>query len=285
MKRMTIALSIVLGVGHLAAAGEIQHRFMAVDNGKHMLRYIDQFDSANNWTVATDPKPRDIRLSEDGKTFLISVNTGAVEYELASGKRTGFAITGHRGIQSAQKLKDGNYLLATAGEIFICDPKGVELKRIPVASGSRPNIRLVTVTKDNTLLYVAMKPYCINEIDMDGKPLARIPLPDKSYKARRLETGNYLASSGDSVSVFEVNPKGEVVKTYGGKKAHPELDLTFNSGWQLLKNGNVVATCWHGHGYKGNGPHLVEYSADNRAVWSWSSPDVKQVTNVLILDQ
>jgi len=132
--------------------------------------------------------------------------------------------------------------------------------------------------------YIRVKPYCINEMDMNGNVLATVPLSDKSYKALRLKSSNYLASSGDSAAVFELNPAGRIVKTYGGRKNHPDLDLTFNSGWQKLPNGNLIATYWHGHGYKGDGPHLVEYTSDNQVVWTWSHPGVKQVTNLLVLE-
>ena len=284
MHKTIHAFLIMVCAAHLVAGGDIKHRFVAVDNGRNMLHYVDQLDPEKSWSVSTAPKPRDIRLSADGKTILISVDIGAVEYDLATGEKTGFAITNQKGIQSAQKLSDGTYLLATATKIFICDSQGRLVKDIPVATGSKPYIRLITVTNENTLLYTAVKPFCINEVDMAGKPLAKIPLPDKSYKAVRLKTGDYLASSGDSAAVFEVTPKGDIVKTYGGKKNHPGLDLTFNSGWRQLKNGHVIATCWHGHGYKGNGPHLVEYTPDNAVVWTWSDPRVKQVTNVLVLE-
>lgn len=284
MKALWPALLVMVGMLEPNAAGEVKHRFIAVDNGNNKLWHVDQFNPDKNWTVPTDTKPRDIRLSPDGDTFLISVDQGAVEYEFATGKKTGFAITNHKGIQSAQKLQDGNYLLATASKIMVCDTKGKVVKTIPVAPGSKPYIRIVTVTAENTLLYTAINPFCINEVAWDGRALARIKLPDKSYKTIRLENGNYLASSGDSVSVFEVSPKGDIVKTYGGKKNHPDLDLTFNSGWQKLANGNIVATCWHGHGYKGKGPHLVEYTPGNDAVWTWYHDDVKQITNVLVLE-
>ena len=211
------------------------------------------------------------------------MDSGAVEYDLATGKKTGFSITNYEGIQSAQKLKDGNYLLATESTLFVCDPTGKQIKTIPVATDSTPYIRIVTVTREDTLLYTAKEPYCINELDMNGKVIATVRLPEKSYKVLRLDNGNYLASSGDLVSVLEVSPKGEVLKAYGGRKNHPELDLTFNSGWQQLSNGNVVATCWHGHGYKGNGPHLVEYSPSNEVVWTWSCSEASQITNVLVL--
>lgn len=283
MHKIIITLLASLCTISLSAAEEIKHIFIAVDNGNHMLRYIDQFDPAKSWAVKTDKKPRDIRLSTDKKNILISVDRGAVEYELATGKKTGFAITDHKGVQSAQKLKDGNYLFSTDKTIFICNPTGKVLKNIPVAAGSTPYIRIVTVTRENTLLYTAKNPYCINELTMNGKLLAVVRLPNKGYKVRRLKNGNYLASSGDSVSVLELSPRGKIIKTYGGKKNHPNLDLTFNSGWQKLENGHVVATCWHGHGYKGNGPHLVEYSSDNKAVWSWRDTEAKQITNVLVL--
>jgi hypothetical protein len=283
MRELVTTLLISLCVSIPSTAEETKHVFIAVDNGSHSLCYVDQFDPARNWTVKTDKKLRDIRLSSDEKAILISVDTGAIEYDLATGKKSGFAITNHTGIQSAQKLKDGNFLLATDKTIFVCDPAGKKLKTIPVAAGSTPYIRIVTVTRENTLLYTAAKPYCINEVDMNGEVVATVRLPEKSYKALRLENGNYLVSSGDLASVFELSPEGKVVKTYGGQKNHLELDLTFNSGWQKLENGNVVATCWHGHGYEGDGPHLVEYSPTNKAVWTWSHPDVEQVTNVLVL--
>lgn len=282
---MKVVLSLtLLGACMVIHSREaIKHAFIVVDNGKDMLRYINQFEPEKNWTAETDEKPRDIRLSSDGKTVLISVDQGAVEYDVATGKKTGFAIKNYKGIQSAQKLKDGTFLLATQNKLFICDADGKELRTIAIAKGSRPYIRLVTVTDKNTLLYTAMKPFCINEMSMDGRHLATITIPDKGYKAIRLANGNYLTSSGDSLAVFEISPDGNIVKTYGGKKAHPTLDLTFNSGWQQLTNGNMVATCWHGHGYKGNGPHLVEYNDGNQVVWTWHHPDVKQVTNVLVL--
>lgn len=283
MKLKIIVAMLVLCIATFASDGTVKHVFIVVDNGSNSLRYVDQFNPENNWIIETEPKPRDIRLSQDGQAILVSNDSGAVEYDVAAGKKTGFAITNYKGIQSAQKLKDGSYLLATADKMFICDHEGNVIRSIPTAFGSLPYIRIVTVTEEGTLLYTAIKPFCINEVDMDGKVLATIKLPDKSYRAVRLDGGNYLASSGDSVSVLEVSPTGEILKTYGGKEMHPELDLTFNSGWQQLSNGNIVATCWHGHGYKGNGPHLVEYTADNRAIWTWRHPDVKQVTNVLVL--
>lgn len=284
MKKLLVpALITLLSTGGAGLSTEVKHCFIAVDNGNNTLRYVNQFDRAKDWTVATDGNPRDIRLAPEGKTFLVSVDKGAVEYDAATGMQTGFAITNQNGIQSAQKLNDDHYLLATANRIFVCDPKGEILNTIPTAAGSQPYIRLVTVTQEGSLLYTALKPFCINEISMKGEPLAKIMLPDKSYKAVRLENGNYLASSGDSVSVFEVSPRGEIMKTYGGRKKHPQLDLTFNSGWQKLENGNVVATCWHGHGYTGSGPHLVEYTSDNEVVWTWYDPEAKQITNVLLL--
>ena len=283
MNKLISIVLMIFCIGSYSIAAETKHILIAVDNGNNSLHYVNQFDPDRNWTVNTDNKPRDIHLSEDMKTILISVDTGAVEYDLSSGKRTGISIVKFKGIQSAQKMKDGNYLLATDKTIFVCGPTGKKMRDIPVVADSTPYIRIVTVTKENTLLYTAIEPCCINEMDMNGKVIAMVTLPEKSYKALRLKNGNYLASAGVLSSVFELTPAGLIVKTYGGKENHPELELSDTSGWQQLPNGNVVVACWHGHGYEGNGPHLVEYDSSNKVVWTWSDPAAKQITNVLVV--
>ncbi len=289
MKGAPMCVAIALGMGLLAgslqAAPDVKHVFLAVDNGKGELRYVNQPDPSKNWTVKTAAKPRDLRLSEDGKRVLLSVNDGAIEYEITTGKETGFKISGHTGIQSAQKLEDGNYLLATGGSIILCDKNGRALRKIPtVKGGSRPYIRLLTVTKDNTILYSAANPKSVIEIDFEGRLLKQIKLPQTGYKAIKLENGNILSSTGDTGAVLELNDRNQIVRTLGGVKNFPELALTFCSGWSRLKNGNVVATSWHGHGYKGKGPHLIAYTPDNRVVWTWSHAEVKQITNVLVIE-
>ena len=53
----------------------------------------------------------------------------------------------------------------------------------------------------------------------------------------------------------------------------------------MLKNGNVVVANWRGHGYEGDGPHIIEFDADNRVVWTWAElTKAKYVTNVLVLE-
>ena len=89
MHKLIAVMLISLCVSIFSVADETKHIFIAVDNGNNRLYYVDQFEPDKNWTVNTDTKPRDIRLADDRKSILISVDTGAVEYDLVTGKRTG----------------------------------------------------------------------------------------------------------------------------------------------------------------------------------------------------
>ena len=42
---------------------------------------------------------------------------------------------------------------------------------------------------------------------------------------------------------------------------------------------------WLGHGKQGKAPHLIEFSPNNKVVWTWANhKTARQVTNVLLLD-
>ena len=260
---------------------ETKYEFIAVDNASNKLIYINQYDPQKNWQVKIPAGSRDLQLINK-HTILVSHGNGCAEYQLATGKKS-WEVTGHNGIQSARRLANGNTLLAEEKSLSEVDRAGRSVNTIKLTGSS--TLRLIRVLKNGHVLRTGKaKQYLAMELDQDGKPIWQAPLTGKGYLAKRLANGNTLATTGETCTVIELNRAGKVVKTYGGRKQFPNAKLKWFSGFHLQANGHIVVANWLGHGQKGTGPHVVEFSPDNQLVWSWTDHTIaQQITNVMII--
>ncbi len=284
--RIVAFLTVTLAFGPAARAADIAHKFLAVDNKLNNLVYVDQGDPKNNWTTAIPRGSRDLQIIE-GEKVLVSHGNGAGEYDLATGKKL-WAIDSFRGINSARRLPDGNTILGGHGSGGICiytvDRKGKKLGEL-VLKGLR-DLRLMRRLKNGNILLTVSGPYRVIEVDPKGKIVWQARIPGKGYKAVRLPSGNTLVSTAGAVIIVELDANGKTVSSVGGKKAHPKLLLDCFSGFDTLKNGNVVVANWLGHGNAGKGYHLIEFDRKNNVVWTWGDHKAaEQVTNMLLLDE
>lgn len=53
---------------------------------------------------------------------------------------------------------------------------------------------------------------------------------------------------------------------------------------QRLPNGNTVIVNWAGHSGKHEQPQVFELTPDKQVVWQVSTPELKQISNVQILN-
>lgn len=269
------------------ATQEVRRRFLGTDGERSLLIYVDQPDPSKDWTVKTPGGPRDLRLVE-GKRVLVSHRSGAAEYELETGKEA-WKIEGFRGVQSAIRLSNGNTLLGGAGEkgiaLIEADREGKEVRRI-VVEGKRDNHIVHRVANGNFLMThnAGQKSWAL-EADPEGKPVWEVAIPYAADDVDRLENGNTLVPTGGGCTVLEIDKEGKVVRTAGGKEAHPALRLNWTASAQVLKSGNIVATNWLGHKAGLTGPHAVEFDRANKLVWSWEDAKrVQTLHNVLVLE-
>jgi len=285
----TLIATIALAVPVVTAsdAAEARHRFLAIDNNRNRLLYVDQHEPARGWVVSIPAGSRDLQVLDHARV-LVSHGNGAAEYALENGQRLDWVVDGYSQINTAQRLSNGHTLLGanTAAGIVIHELDG---GRNPIGKLALPGLKDMRLMRrlenGHTLLTVA-GPCRVVEVDRQGKTVWQAPLPGKGYKAVRLANGNTLVSTGGPVTVIEVNPAGDTVRTAGGKQAHPGLGLDWSSGFDVLPNGNIVIANWLGHGKMGTGPHLVEFDRDNKLVWKWEDhQQAATVTNVLILDR
>lgn len=281
--------AVLLALACAAEAADVKHRFVCIDNfsanDSNQLIYIDEFKPARSWTVNIPSGSRDIQILDE-KRVLISHGSGAVEYDLTSGKKLAWCVERYSGIQTAIRLANGNTLLGGVdASIYQVDASGKELAR------SKPteklNVRLMRPLDEQHVLFSGATPHAMLEMTLDGKITKQIPLAGKAkgYKSVRLPNGHYLTSTGDECKIAELDEHGAILSFVGGKQEHPSLGLDFCSGWDALPNGNRVMANWLGHGKHGTGVHLAEFTPANKLVWQWQDHKLaKQITNVKMLE-
>ncbi|MBK9757107.1 MAG: hypothetical protein IPO88_27145 [Nannocystis sp.] len=270
--------------GEASTGAATPRRFLAVDNGKNQLLLVDP--GGGGWSVPIPGGARDLQLVDDDQV-LLSHGAGALELALADGSE-GWSVGGFSGVQTARRLPGGNTLLGMQGNGEVkfteVDPGGALVQTLTVPG--MLELRLVRVLDDGHLLFTAILPNRVVEVDMTGAVVWEAPLPDKGYTAERLPGGDTLATAGEPCLVVRLSPAGDVVEQLGGEAMFPRVGLDWFSGFDLLADGNIVVANWLGHDAWGTGPHLVELTPDNQLVWQWEDFEAAmQITNVLVFDE
>lgn len=284
---LALALAaLAADAGAPATQPALKHRFLAMDESRHQLLYVDQLDPCQGWTITLGAS-RDVQLIGDDKV-MVSSGDGFREYDLKT-RKVIREVKGFPGSQAARRMADGKTVLACNQKgvvIYLLDADGKELKKATFAVGQT---RLMRLTPQGTVLF-GSGPRII-EGDFDGKTLATIPLPKGSYcyQAMRLPSGNLIAAGGYDPAIIEVTKDGNSVRRLGGKE-HPrakELGLHFAAGFQTLANGNTLMCNWTGHGAKDSakGCQLVEFDKNGNVVWTWHDSDkAGTLHGVIVLD-
>ena len=289
-KYVMIALAaLVVGTSrNPASAAEVKHRFLAVDESRQQLVYVDQFDSSKDWILKLPIKHRDIQLVGDDVLLLSSLE-GFHEYDLTD-RRMVKEVKDYPGTVSARRLPDGRTILvcnAPGVTLFELAPDGKVLRK---SKFDVPTTRVVRMTPQGTILFGSANR--VFEGDLDGNILKQHTLPEKvwAYQTVRLPSGNLLVSGGYDPRMLEVDPEGKVVKAIGPRQTGQEKDLGLHlfAGFQVLKNGHIVMSNWSGHGPEDSrkGVQIVEFDPEGEVVWKWHDPEqAGSIDGVIVLDE
>ncbi len=99
------------------------------------------------------------------------------------------------------------------------------------------------------------------------------------FGCSRLPNGNTLISCGTQKRVIEVTPDKRIVWEFGASDA-PELNITWVSSIQQLKNGNLIVGNFL-RGQEGKGAHAFEVTRDKNVVWKWEDHSlIKSLTKM-----
>lgn len=283
MKFYLLLLLTLATVGIQAA--EIRHRFIAKDESRAQLHYVNQFDPAQDWTIPLPKGCRDIQLIAKNR-ILVSHPRGYLEYDLHTRKLLKEVYPqGCEQIESVVRLPSGNTVLAgRKGHITFYELDNKDQIKRRVDFDALKNLRLFRFSAEGHFLFGADQGRMI-EADWSGKIHADIKIPGAKhvYWVQKKDGGEfYRVSTGYGKSIVDVSPDGVVLRKLGGA-----ADYFFFSRPFELANGNIVASHWTGHSPKDSrkGPQLLEFNPAGELVWSWHDPErAGTIHGVIILD-
>lgn len=268
---------------------EIKHRFLALDESRFQILYVDQFDPTKNWTIKVAPS-RDMQFV-DGKIVIGLFAGGFAEYDFATQKllREVTDPKYQAGSVSACRLKDGRTLIASdqfPTRITLLDANGKEISNVQFPQTG--TVRCVRMTPRGTLLFGSNEKHVI-EGTLDGKVIRDIEIPDAKhvYMVDELPNGHLLAVGGYSAFFVELDRQEKIVRKVGGLPGPEGIGIYFFASVQVLKNGNIVVANWTGHGANDSekGNQILEYDSAGKIVWRWHDPNnAGSIHNAIVLE-
>ncbi len=279
------------GTNVLADEGAVRHRIMVVEYG-------------------AGDKNRMIEVSDDGKltwqhrppSLCVQCQplaNGHVVYAYG-GKPTGVqevdrqhnVVWNYVGkceqILTCERLPNGNTLAAEQGpcRVMTIDPLGKTVLSvdIPVKEiHAHQQMRCVHGLENGNVLVANEADAVVREVAPDGRLVWECPAGKDVHEALRLKSGNTLIGCGSDKRLIEVTPDKKIVWELIAADV-PELNLTWITSLQVLKNGHYVV-CNFLRGQEGKGVHAFEITREKKVVWKFADHDlVKTATNVKVLD-
>jgi hypothetical protein len=272
-------------------SSNLQHEFIAIDEGRGTLLHVAEREPAKNWRVPIgQPQARDMQLV-GGHRVLVSHHHGYTEFELATGKPVR-EFKALEGVTAARRQPDGHTLLAG---VNLAGANGVVVLELDEANQEVGRVlfpgdyvRLIRQTAQGTYLM------CCNDRIREGAAaggyLREFPVKGfyHAWKAVRLANGHLLVSAGYGAFMVELDAAGKLARKFGGKESVPAaVNPFFYAMFQLLPNGHVVLANWQGHGegHGASGVQLLEFDARGQIVWQWSKAEmISSLQGLLVLD-
>jgi len=279
--------------GTCTKAGGICHEFIANDNGRNVINYVNEFSTAPGGVVwktnvgdtgANSPRTIEIvdnAKAKGGKAALVSINRGYAEFDLTDGMLLA-KVQSFSGVTGACRLPNGNTALGQYPVIRIVSPTGASVQTINLPSGD--NLRAINRNPANGTYWLSLTNF-VYEVSDSGQQMwmGNMGSGTKGYAVWWRDGGGAYATTGEPATVIEMNQTGTIVSTVGGRTKFPILD--FFSGFVRTPNGNYVVANWLGHiaSPAADRPHVIELTPQNTMPWTWGNQTLaRQITNVYL---
>ena len=267
----------------------ITHRFLAIDESRGQILFVDENNPSKNWVIATPNKCRDYQLIGN-RQLLLNAPDGYLVYSLETRRLVKeLHNTRFGGAVSARRLANGHTIIGCNKDGITFHELGADDAILRTATFPALNtLRLARMTAQGTLLFGCNGVF-FAEANFDGKILRQIELPGAKhiYQVLRKPNGNWLVTTGYGHSFVELDPAGKELRRLGGDPSPTAMNLRFFAGFQVLKNGNTVVCNWTGHGRDDSkkGAQLVEFNGEGKPVWTWHDPATAGTLHgIIILD-
>ncbi|HVY32177.1 MAG TPA: hypothetical protein VHB79_36825 [Polyangiaceae bacterium] len=282
----------------------ICHEFLANDNSRNQVNYVNEFTSTNPGGVvwvkpvghgqtAPENSPRTIEIVDNpkgtnGKAILVSVNDGYVELDMMTGNKLADVTVQFTGVTGACRMPDGQTALGTNASIRIVNASGVQSRSFNLPAGN--NLRAINRDKATGDFWLS-KTETVYQISDSGqvKWQGFMGAGTKGYAVWWRDGGGMYGTTGEPHTVVELDAAGKILQTTGGDAPQfASLKLDFFSGFVRRPNGNYIVANWLGH--QGtpaqDTPEIIEFQPDangGKAIWTWGNQTLaRQITNVYV---
>ena len=273
-----------------AAESTIQHRLLFFEYGKGPNRLLE-LDAGGK--LVWEHKPPSIAvifqvLPNGNVLYAYGGNPTGVREVTRKGEEVWNYVSKCPQVLGCERLPNGNTLMAEQGpcQAVEVSPKGEVVRVTPLRTSHESyhlQVRNVHKLANGNILAAHEGEGAVREVDVDGKVVWEYTGVENTGDAQRLPNGNTLISCGTQKRVIEVTPDKTIAWQFTAADA-PELNLTWASSIQRLKNGNTVIGNFL-RGQEGKGAHVFEVTRDKKVVWKWDDHSfIKSLTTVRVLN-
>jgi hypothetical protein len=290
LKLLLSGCALLAVAGAASAADPVKHRILFAEYGKGPNRLVE-LDTAGKvtWEHKFPSIAVIFHVLPEGHVLYAygGKPTGAREIDRKE-KEIWSAESKCPQVLGCERLPNGNTLLAEQGpcRAVEVDKDGKVVRTTPLTTsekGYHLQVRNIHKLANGNILAAHEGEGAVREVDPDGKLVWEYTKVENAGEALRLKNGNTLIACATQKRLIEVTPKGEIAWEFGAKDA-PELNLTWVSSLQILKNGNYVVGNFL-RGQEGKGAHAFEVTKEKKVVWTFADHKVAQsVTTVRVLD-
>lgn len=189
------------------------------------------------------------------------------------------------GVYATERLKNGETLVAenSTGRILFLDPKANiihAIQTLDYTPKAHHNLRLARSVKNGNVLVCHSGKNLVREYTRTGKVIWSKSTPKTAFKAIRLENGNTLISSLDTLT--EYTHSGEIAWQLKCKDFN-DFFIQNITGFKLMPNNCLLMGCYHPHEKNNQGQSAILIDKKTkRVLWRYSQP--KEVATVMALD-
>jgi outer membrane protein assembly factor BamB len=274
-----------------AADAEIKHRLLFFEYGQGPNRMLElDGDGKVVWEHAPPSIAVIFEVQPNGNVlYAFGGNPTGVREVTRKGEEVWKYISKCPQVLGCQRLPNGNTLVAEQGpaQAVEVNPKGEVVHVTPLHTNQEHyhlQVRNIHQLPNGNILAAHEGEGAVREVDQTGKVVWEYTGVENAGDAQRLANGNTLISCGTQKRVIEVSPDKKIVWEFTATDA-PELNITWVSSIQQLKNGNLLIGNFL-RTQEGKGSHAFEVTRDKKVVWKWSDHSlIKSLTTVRALEE
>ncbi len=287
----TFLFILPAGKTSLAAESPAKRRLLFTEYGKGPNRFVElDADGKLVWEFKPPSTAVIFQALPNGNIlFGYGGQPTGVREITARGETVFDYVSKSHQVFGCERLANGNTLVAEQDpcQALEVDSKGGTVRATPLTTnvkGFHLQVRNVHKLPNGNILAAHEGEGAVREVDPQGKVVWEYTGVTNTGEAQRLSNGNTLICCGTQKRLIEVTPDKQIAWEFKAEDA-PELNITWVSSVQQLKNGNLLVGNFI-RGQEGKGAHAFEVTRDKKIVWKWEDHTfIKSLTTVRALGE